>query len=325
MFKFRNSFPKIVLATLLQMAFSSNMGWADFSFELQNTINFTKTNQATENLDRNKYFEGTAATSEWRSNKELKTYLIRGELIYVDTWTHLYAKIAADYGWLIGGKVIQYPLRWSLDGHQYDYTFETGYIMDVCNRFKFIPHAGFEYDRYYSKLKNQRFTHTSPDCYISQNGTKSTTTFYNPYVGVELDFTSRFWDCYDIQFTTTYEIGYVCGNGRNTVPNFFVTDTPNTSRYGNHIKYRDMLSQFFEVTTSYNLTKKWQIGLNLAYQAIYNTHKLSYKLQRNKEIVGTGQFTPSQNHLVSDYTSQEYSIIFNVVYNISGESGAYIR
>ncbi len=324
MFKIRNSFPKIILATVLQMALSSNICWADFSFELQNSFNFTKTNVATENLDKKK-FEGTAATTGWRSNKEFTTYLLNGELVYVNTDLHFYAKVAAAYGWLVSGKVIEYPLRWSVDGHENDYEFETGYIMDVCKRFTFIPHAGFAYDKYHTKIRHQHFSHTSPDCYADQSGNKSTTTFYNPYVGIELDFTSRFCDCYDVQFTTTYEIGYVYGRGRNTLPYFFVTDDPNTSRYGNHIKYRDMLSHFFEVTASYSLTKKWQIGIDLAYQTIYNTHKLPFKLQRNKEIVKTGQFTPTQNHQVSDYISQEYSIIFSLVYNISGEGGAYIR
>lgn len=321
MYKFRNSFSKTILAVVL---LASNSCWAGFIFELQNSLNFAKTDVTIENLDRGDFKE-TACTTDWTSNKEFLTYLLNGELIYVDSRLPFYAKFAANYGWVINGRVIQYPLNWDADGYEKGCTFEAGYIIDVNQRFKFIPHIGFEYDTFHTKIKHQHFNHTSPNSFVDQSGNKSNTTLYYPYIGVELDFTSRFYDCYDIQFSTTYEIGYVSGHGGKKVPHFFVTDDPNTSRYGSHIKYRDMISHFFEVTASYKLSKKWQIGVEGAYDIVYNTHKLPFKLQRNEEIVETGQFTPTQYHVVSDYTAQTYSLIFTLVYNFSGEGGTYLR
>lgn len=319
--KFGNSFSKTILATVLLI---SNSCWAGFTFELENIFNFTKTDMTVENLDRGE-FEGTACTTGWTSNREFVTYLLNAELIYMDSTLPIYVKVAADYGWVINGRVIEYPLSWDAEGHENDYNFETGYIMDVNKRFKFIPHIGFEYDAVRAKITNQHFTASNPSSFVDQSGNGSSTTLYYPYIGVELDFTSRIWNRYDLQFSTTYEIGFVNGSDHKTVPYFFVTDDPSTSRYGSHIKYRDMISQNFEIAVAYNLNKKWQINIEGAYNIIYNTHKLSLDLDGNEEIVEAGQFTPSQYHVVSDYTTRGYALLFSLVYQFSGEGGTYVR
>jgi hypothetical protein len=197
--------------------------------------------------------------------------------------------------------------------------------MNVCDRFKFIPYVGYQIDFDNLKIKGQHFGHTSPSSFVSQNGNKSFNALYFPYIGVEFDFIAHFCNCYDIQFLTSYQFGYGWGHGRNTVHRFHLTDNPETSRYGNHLKYRDMISHDFEIGAAYNIDKKWQIKLNLDYNTIYNTHKLPLKFQHNDEIVESGQFTPSQRHYVSETISHKYSIILGIIYNFSGESGGTIR
>ena len=76
---------------------------------------------------------------------------------------------------------------------------------------------------------------------------------------------------------------------------------------------------------AYNVNKNWQVALEFDYNITYNTHDLHYRLERNDEIVETGQFTPSQYHVVNDYVNQNFGIIFNLIYNFSGEGGTYIR
>ena len=324
MSKISSNFSKIILMAIAPMALAFQAGWATLLFEFNNEIYFSKTNISSENLDRCN-FEGTAPTSNWKASKEFTTYILQGEVIYIDKCTNLYGKFAANYGWVLDGKVIQYPLRWNADGTTKGFDFEVGYIMDVCERFKFIPQIGFQGTNLRTKIKNQRDAHNTPDCYADQSGNKSHSTLFNPYIGAEIDFTAKFCDCYDVQFSLSYDLGYVYGHGRDTTPYFFTTDDPDTSRYGSRIKYRDMISHDFELAAAYNVNKNWQVALEFDYNITYNTHDLHYRLERNDEIVETGQFTPSQYHVVNDYVNQNFGIIFNLIYNFSGEGGTYIR
>jgi hypothetical protein len=210
-------------------------------------------------------------------------------------------------------------------GHTNDFTLEAGYIMNVNDRFKLVPHIGYIYGITHSKIRHQKEFHGNPSSFVSQNGNKTDDTLWFPYIGLELDFNYKLCGCYDIQLTTNYEFGYGGGHSNTSVPHFIATDDPNTSRYGNHVKYRNMVSHDFEIGAAYNLSDAWLLGVTIDYINIYNTSKLPVKLQRNQDLVAAGQFTPTQYHRINDYTSQTYAITFSLVYSFSGKGGVWIR
>lgn len=321
---FAKGFAKSVLAATFAATLTTGGCYGGFIFELQDSFFFTKNNQTVEHLDHGN-FEGTAATTDWTANKKFTAYVISAKALYLDKCTNLYGLVRVNYGWIEGGRVLSYPLRWDSDGYSKGYALEVGHTMDVCGLFNFNPYVGFLYGIVNTTIKNQHFAHVSPDSFVKQNGNKSRTALGFPYVGIEIDFKTRFRDWYDVNFFASYQFGYGSGHGTNTVPHFFVTDNPATSRYGSRVKFRDLINQDFEIGAFYSFAKNWSIGLKLDYNATYNTHKLPLKLQRNSEIVEAGQYTPSQYHVVSDYTSQSFGIIFSLVYNLDGEGGAYIR
>ncbi len=314
MIKF-SRFLTLLLATLLPVSTCS----AELSFRLNQFFTFTKTNNIIEHLDHDK-FVFTACTTDWTSSRDFTTYILEPEFIWVNKSKTWYAKASGNYGWVISGKVKTYPIVWNVDGNTKGFYIETGYIKNMYDRFDLIPFIGYQYDVYDTKIKHQHFNHETPDSFVSQNGNKNRTTLWFPYIGIEIDFKSRLLTCVDIQYAISYQIGYGGGHGRNKVPFFFVTDNPATSRYGNHIKFRDMINHDFEIAAFYAVTKSWQIGLEFDYNITYNTHRLPVKLQRNREVVKSGQFTPTQYHRMNDYVAQNYSLILGVIYNFGGES-----
>lgn len=302
---------------------AESQGSGNFSFELLQSFGFSKSTATIENLDHCN-FEGTQATTGWTATKEFTTYTLIPELIWLDSCTNIYVEVAARYGWVLGGKSISYPQRWDINGYRTGYKIEVGYIMNVYKRFNFIPFIGFTSNSLHTKIKHHKFTHKNPSSFISQNGNTSHTTLYFPYIGIELDFTKKFCNNNDIQISVEYNFGYGGGNGYDKVPHCFITDDPSTSRYGSRTKYRDIVSHDFEIAFSHSFAKKWTVALELDYGISYNTHKLPVKFQHNRAIVEAGQFTPSQYHVVSDYVAHAYAVLVAVVYNFSGESGAFI-
>lgn len=329
------------LALLLPVASS----FADVFFKLEDGFAFTKTNFTVEHLDRGN-FEGTACTTDGKSDKEFITYLVVPELFWIDSDLNMYAKVKASYGWLTTGKVNSPPLRWNVDGHEKEFELEMGYIQNVCDRFELVPFVGFEYNTFHTKIHHQHFGHSNPSSFVSQNGNKSDLTLYFPYVGLAFDFESRFWSCHKVLFSIGYQFGYGRGHSRESVPDHLhspgicagsccedacdpplgpITDNPATSRYGSYAKFRGMINHDFELEAFYEIAEGWQIGLQLDYNITYNTHKLPLKYKHNKEIVIEGQYTPTQYHRITDFTTQTYSILFSIVYNFSGKNGGVAR
>ncbi len=296
--------------------------FADFSFKLNDLVTFSKTSQTIEHLDHDD-FEGTAATTDWIANREFVTYLIQPELIWMNK--EFYVKAVGTYGWVLTGNVCKYPLGWHGNGNTKGLDLEVGYMMDICKRFTFIPFIGFVYNIAYVESNHQHLLHNNPDSFLSQNGTRSYTTLYYPYIGIEFDFKTHIWEKHDLQCFLSYQFGYGGGHGRTRVPHTFITDNPATSRYGSNTKYRNIISNEVEIGAFFAVDKYWQIGLELDYLVSYNARKLPLKLQHNKKIVKAGQYTPSQYHRVSDYTSQAFSVIFSVIYSFSGKGGTIVR
>lgn len=321
MYNFRKLISKAILAGLLPMT----TAFADLSFFLDQSFNFTKTSATIENLDHGK-FSGTQATTGWKETRNLTTYLIAPEVVWIDSKrTNIYVKLQGNYGWVTDGQFYNYPLRWDIDGDTKGFDIESGYLKKVNDRFTLIPFVGFEYTVNDTKIKHQHFVHTSPDSFISQNGTKTRTDLWFPYIGIEIDFNTPLWCNQNLQYSISYQIGYGGGHGRDRVHHTIITDNPSTSRFGSHIKYEDMISHDFEVAAFYNVGKGWLIGLEFDYNTTYNTKKLPLKYKHNREIVKAGQFTPSQYHRVSETISQTYSVILSAIYNFSGESGVVVK
>lgn len=319
--KFKIRLSQIVLGALLPLT----PCFGDLSFKLNNFIAFSKENFTIEHLDHGNFL-GTAETTNWRSSNEFITYRIKPKLIWQGDIgeSKIYILGAGVYGWLLDGKEKSPPLTWDVDGHEWGFDTEMGFIFNACNRFKLIPYFGFEYNQYHTKIKHQHLLYSNPDSYVSQDGNKTDTLLYFPYVGIEFDFNTRIC-CQDLQCFASYQIGYGGGHGRNRVPHTIITDNPNTSRYGSKITFRKMLAHEFEIAAFYRVAKKWQMGIELDYSITYNTKKLPLKLQHNDEIVERGQFTRTQFHRISNYNSQTFSVIFSIIYNITGEGGVVVK
>ena len=76
-------FLRAVLAATLYTGLSFNACWASFTLEFENSIQFLKNNITIEHLDKD-HFKGTAATTDWTSNKENTTYLLEGIVLWTD-------------------------------------------------------------------------------------------------------------------------------------------------------------------------------------------------------------------------------------------------
>lgn len=325
---------RLSLAVMTAMLLTHSSGWAsgslDFtnlngwSVEVKNSFNFGRGDATIEHLDRHR-FKGTAATTEWTASRDLYTYLITPEVIWENPDWHVYATASVDYGWLIDGKSKNNPLKWNLHGTEWGFSFEVGYIMDVCKRFTFLPHIGFSWDETRVRLRHQKETHINPTCFRSQNGNRITTLIYYPYIGFELDFGTTLWNCKKVQVSMTYDIGYGAGHSRTSVRHPVINDSPATSRLGNHFKMRDMIYQDWEVAFTYEPAKHWRVALEFDYSIYYNTHKLPLKFRNNDAIVRSGQFTRSQFHRVSDLTLQTYSLTLVLNYSFGDKEGAWIR
>lgn len=316
----RNGFSIAMLMAFLPMMLAFNTCRADLRLELVDSFNFTKSSATIENQDRDK-FEGTALTTGWSSNKKIFTYQMTAEAIWIDD-SHFYGLLAGSYGWVLGGKAIEYPLNWNINGHVKGFGVEVGYILNVCKNFDFIPHFGFSYGITNTKIKSQHYFHTSPNCIINRDGNKSHTLLYSPYIGLEVAFQSTFCNKYKVSFSAAYDFGYGSGRGRNTVPHFILTDDPGTSQYGSRVTYHDIITHHFDIAAGHSFADHWQVFLELGYSTSYNTHKLPVKLQHNQQIVNSGQFTRTQYHVMSDFNSQTYSVILGLVYKFSAEGSS---
>lgn len=314
----------VVLTGLLFNALHAdlNFSYNDLTFILRNGISFTKNNQTREDLDHGN-FKGTAATSSWISDREYKTYTLNPRVLWKVPCTNYFAQVSGYYGWTLDGRSVGYPLRWDVDGHVYGAGVKTGYVQKVSDRFDFIPYIGYRYDASRTSIHHQHFVKSSSTSFISQNGNKAHRYLNIPYIGFELAFNSTFWDCYKVQFITSYELGYGWGRGTTKVPEFIVTSEPNTSRYGSTVKYRDMMSHEFAIAAAYSFAKHWTVGLEFDYNTVYNTHNLPVKLQHNAKIVKAGQYKKSQYHVVSDDVTQNFSIVLGLAYSF-GEASDWI-
>gem|GEM_PF-6465154 len=309
-------------SSLVGWSFDSN-SLAGWSFEVKNGFSFGRGDTTVEHLDRNRY-KGTAVTTEWTAGRNLCTYLITPEVIWQNADWHVYATANVDYGWLIDGKFKNNPLEWKAHGSEWGFSFEAGYVLNVCKRFTLLPHIGFTWDETRYRFKHQKETHINPTCFRSQNGNRNTTLIYYPYIGFELDFTTTLWNCKKIQISLEYNVGYGAGHGRTSVRHPIINDSPATSRLANHTKYRDMIYQDFELAFAYGLTDHWRVALELDYSVYYNTHKLPLKFKHNDALVREGQFTRSQYHRVSDVILRNYTATLVLNYSF-GTEGTWIR
>jgi hypothetical protein len=315
--KFRNIFPQAIV--MAGLAFSTC--WADLSFALKDRFDFSKFSTTVEDLDEG-FFEGTAATSDWLESKENITYTLKGDLTWISPEWHVYGKVSGEYGWLFTGTNVDYPLQWNVNGHGWGYAFEGGYIYNACAGFDVIPYIGFTQNVTSSMIKHQRYSHRSPTCFVSRNGSKSRLWLYTPYIGAGLAWQTEFCDKYKLNFGLSYDIGYTGGHGHNKTPYFFATDIGNSSIFGSKTKYRNLITHSFEFTSGYSINKKWQVGMNLVYTTTYNTNNLRTRFQRNNDLVDAGLFTDTQYHRISDYISQTFSVTFAIVYNLTGSDSS---
>jgi hypothetical protein len=320
--KLKNRFSITLLIALLTMVTIRDDCSADLSAKLLNAWGFTRTTTTIEHLDHGHY-HNTQVTSGWNSSR-YTTFTVSPEVIWTINPINTYVKLLANVGWVIDGRNIEYPLRWDLDGDTRGFGVEVGYIWDVCGLFSLLPCVGFDYDIYDLKLQNQEFSHRNIGSYIRQNGNKSHTLLYFPYIGFEVDFKSKLFNEYDVQYSVSYNLGYGGGHNRNSVNHTVITDLPSTTRNGNYTKYRDLIQHDLEFTVDYSPSKKWVVSLEFDYNIYYNTHKLPLKYNHNSDLVAAGQYTHSQYHRVSDLVSHEYSLIFEIVYNLSGDGGTFI-
>lgn len=318
----RNQFSVTLLIVLLQIVFLHNHCSGDLAYELSNAFVFSKTTTTVEDLDHGKYNE-TQVTTGWTSNKEVSYFVLSPELIWTIKPISTYLKGSVGYGWQLGGKSISYPLRWDIEGYLKEFNIESGYLWDVNKAFTFIPLAGLNYTFTSAKIKHQKLFHSSINSFISQDGNRTQTSLYSPYIGFEIDFKSKFYNKYDVQFSFNYNVGYGWGHGRTKVHHHVITELPSTTRNGSHVKYRDILTHDLEFAVAYSPYKNWTVALEFDYNITYNTHNLPLKLNHHRELVEANQFTRSQHHVVSDFVSHQYGVYLNVVYGSEGE-GAYI-
>lgn len=316
------TFLKFKLTILFLSGLGFNSCYANFTFVLRDSFNFTKNNYTIEHLDKNEY-KKAAYTSDWRATREFSTYLLDGRVIWSDP-SHFYALLGLNYGWVLGGKNIEGPNRWDVCGHATGFKVEAGYIMDVCGCFNFIPSLGFRYALTHTEIKHQRTIHSNPNCYAHRSGDKTDSLLYFPFIGFELASSTQITDCEKIQLALGYELGYGGGHSHVKVPHIIITDNPATSRYGSHVKFRDMVYQQFSLATSYAFAKHWQVGLEFDYSTTYNTHRLPVRLQHNERIIKAGQYTRSQRHVMSQNFYQTFSVVLGIAYSFGEGGGTWI-
>lgn len=314
-------FSKSLSLGLVYSGLLFNTSWAELTLEVKNSFAFSKSDITILHLDKNRY-KGTAATSDWLSNKNGVTYLFKGIALWIDP-SNYYFEAEGFYGSQFQGTAKAYPLSWDVHGNEKGFVVETGYIYKLNEKLSLIPQIGFSYTQYDSKLSHQRNQFVSPNYYVGTNGDKNNSLIYYPYIGFELSFPGQI-GCYKYQLSTSYDLGFAAGYSKVTVPHYFVTDIPSTSRYGSRIKLRNMLSHDFDVILSHAFAKHWQYALQFDYNLTYNTSRLPVKLQHNKRIVQAGQYTATQYHVCDKNISQVWSITFNLVYNF-GETSVFVR
>jgi len=295
--------------------------FADLTGKLLNSFSFSTTTSTIQHLDHGDY-TNTQVTSDWTSNRDISVYSIGPELIWSSK--HSYVKVLGTYGWVIDGKSKVYPFNWQVEGNTAGFDVEVGAIWNVCELFNFLPCIGFQYNVYHSKIRNQEFFHRDISSYLPQNGNKSRTLLYFPYIGFEVDLSSELF-CRKVQYSINYNLGYGGGHNRLHVPHTVITDLPSTSRYGSYTRYHNLVMHDLELAVTYSPADKWSLSLEFDYNVYYNTRKLPVKLQHERELVAAGQFTRTQYHRVSDLVGHEYSIIFKIAYAITGEGGTYIH
>ena len=313
---FRKNALTALLMTIFQLVTVSN-AWADWNVTLENSYRQDRIDFHGEDLDRNN-FVGGGYTSDWGAVKKISIYQIGllGE-VYDKNCSHLYSKLEGFYGWILHGDAVGYPINWKIDGHTEDYYFESGYIIDAWGCFDFVPLVGYSYDVIDYKLKNQHFSHTSPFVFANRNGNKSQTYFYSPYIGFYLNFSNCFCNAYDVNFSVGYNFSF-CGSAHahNKVPKFVLTDSPRTSNYGNKVNFHNLIGHDFSLSGAYKFCDNWDLSLKAEYYITYNTEKNRIKLQHNDRVVKSGQFTPTQYHVVNHAFYETYLITFRIGYSI---------
>lgn len=309
----RKSFSKIAVAVLsLYIGFSFSPCYGEFSLEARDRWSFNKTSSTLENLDNNK-FKNAAYTSAWKTDLNFVTHILEGRLIWRDP-SKFYAMMGVNYGWLVDGVAKEYPRCWHVGGHQKGLKLEVGYLMDVCERFHVIPRVGFRNLLTDITLHHEHFILSTPNSYVKRSGNQTHTALNFGFIGFDLVFSKK-WNCRNLEFATGYQLSYGGGSSHTKVHRTIITDDPNTSNYGVHVKYRDMISHQFEVASAYSVAKHWQLGFKVDYNITYNTHNLPVKLDHNKKIVQKKQFAKSQYHVLSEDLAQTWGVTFILVYN----------
>lgn len=308
--KFRNSF----LTAFFIAVFHIGSASAELVVGIENAYRQDRISADVEDLDTEDY-EATGYSSSWSAVKKLRIYQIGAYSIWEDKCSHIFAHIRGRYGWMLSGTNVSYPLHWDIDGHTADILAEVGYVYNICDCFDFIPLIGYSYDSIHYKITNQHFGHTAPIDYIDRSGNKYNLILYAPYIGFNFRFDTCLCNRYNINILTGYEFHYGSGRGKVTVPEFILTNDPNTSNYGSHTKFRNVITHEFHIYGDYAINNCWSVGLGFEYYATYNTHKNRLRLQHNDEIVDEGQFTPTQYHVYNNLYYQSYLVNLVLTYH----------
>lgn len=280
----------------------------EYFFKVKNRFGFAKNSGTVEDLDSNNYI-ATGYTSSWTLDKEYYTYSIIPQIGWISDCWDIYAKVQGGYGWLISGREINYPLRWHKHGHLWNINPEIGYLWKICDWFVFAPQIGGTYGETHYKINHQRFSHVSPICFIDQNGTKEITKAWLVYIGFDMNWIGCEWE-----IGMTYDFGYGGGRGTNVVRRVFITDSAPHTLIGSHVKFEDMIDQYFSVRFARTFCCNWTVELKGEYEVNYAMHALPLKYQDNDELVRAGLFLPSQFHRLNDVIYQSYAILLEFGY-----------
>jgi hypothetical protein len=310
----RISLSTTMLLAVVAMGLSFNTCWADFNLRLLNGYRQQRIDFQVEDLD-NHHCHTTGYTSNWNAVKNLRTYQLGSYATWYDKCSHTYAQLRGQYGFIVGGKVVGYPLHWDLDGHTTNLEAEVGYIITISDCFDFVPLIGYSYGTVHYKLHRQHFGHSSPFYFADRNGNKTDIRSYSPYIGFDMHFDHCFCERYKFNFCLGYDFFYGNTNFRTRASEFVLTDDPNTSNYGYHSRGRNQIGHEFKLESRYVFCNQWEVGLRLTYDVSYNTHRENLKLQHDHDIADSGQYRHSQYHVVNELCFHSYEVDFHIAYN----------
>ena len=309
-----------VLLAVFQLAGMSayagfNCSRGEYKVKLENGYRQDRSDYQFEDLDKNN-FANTGYTSGWSSIKRISIYQLGGSLEWKDECSRLYARVRGHYGWILHGKAQGFPLNWNVNGHTNDVAFRVGYMFDVCNCFTFVPVIGYGTSYIKTKLKNQPNCSQvfGPNAYSNHSGDRTTSRYHAPFIGFDLRFSNCFC-CRKVDFLFGYDFHYGNLRVKKSPRRFVLTDDINTSNYGYKINAHNVVTNRFRLSATTNITACIDLGLDFEYSMRYNTCKNRVHLQRNDEIVATGQFTPSQFHVSNRLCSNSFLINLMLGYN----------